>query len=426
MSEPIPRRPGPHYGWVVAATGTLCIFAALGLGRFALGMLLPSMAGSLGLSHVQSGSIGTANFVGYLAAVLLCGHVAARTGARVLVFVALVTVAVTMLLVARASSFAAILVLYAVTGAGSGAANVPIMGLVAAWFHGSVRARAAGFVVIGSGFAIIASGQLIPYVNRAVGPEGWRTSWTILGATVGAIAVLALLLLRNRPAAAATAPAHAAPAARAAAPAPRSFYRTRAVWILAAAYALFGFTYAIYVTFIVMSLIRERGFPEQVAGTFWSWVGFLSLFSGPVFGAVSDRLGRRTGLQIVFALQMLAYALAGARLPDPFLYASIACFGIVAWSIPSIMLAAVSEHVDRDRTLAAFGFITFVFGLGQISGPLVAGTLAEWTGSFSSSFFLAAALAAGAILLTWFLPHPAAEDDRRGPAPAPAAMAARE
>jgi MFS family permease len=421
MPAPAPRRPGPHYGWAVAATGTLCIFGALGLGRFALGMLLPSMATSVGLSHMQSGLIGTANFVGYLIAVLLCGHAVARTGARLLVFLALLVIAATMLLVARASTFAAILVLYAITGVGSGAANVPVMGLVAAWFDASVRARAAGFVVIGSGFAIIVSGQLIPYVNRVVGRDGWRTSWTVLGVMVAAIAIVAVLLLRNHPAAGRGAP-------RSAAPAPplvqRSFYRMRPVRILAAGYALFGFTYAIYVTFIVTSL-RERGFSESAAGTFWSWVGFLSLFSGPVFGAVSDRLGRRAGLQIVFALQMLAYALAGARLPAPFLYASIAFFGIVAWSIPSIMLAAVSEHVERERTVAAFGFVTFAFGLGQISGPFVAGALAQRTGSFSSSFFLAAALAAGAILLTWFLPHPAAEEHRAPVAP-PRSVAARE
>jgi MFS family permease len=416
MIERSPRRRA-HYGWIVAGTGTLCIFACLGLGRFALGMLLPSMASSVGLSYAQSGWIGTANFLGYLLAVLLCGHVAARTGARALVFVALLAIAASMLLIARASSFAAILVLYAVTGLGSGATNVPVMGLVAGWFEPSVRARAAGFVVIGSGFAIVASGQLIPFVNRVVGAEGWRTSWTLLGAAVGAIAVLALALLRNRPAAG----SRAVPVARPGRPKRASFYRTRAVWTLGLIYALFGFTYAIYVTFIVTLLVRERGFSESVAGSFWSWVGLLSLFSGPVFGAVSDRVGRRAGLQIVFAFQLVAYLLAGAHLPDVFLYGSIACFGIVAWSIPSIMVAAVSEHVEPERTLAAFGFITFVFGIGQITGPAVAGTLAQRTGSFSSSFLLAAALAAAAILLASRLPRPGGEREPAAAEPAPAA-----
>ena len=159
----------------------------------------------------------------------------------------------------------------------------------------------------------------------------------------------------------------------------------------------------IYATFIVTTLVKERGFSEAIAGNFWSWVGFLSLFSGPVFGTLSDRIGRKGGLMIVFSLQMLAYLLVAAKLPPFFLYLSIGFYGIVAWSIPSIMVAAVSEYVGVDKALAAFGFITFIFGLGQIAGPSVAGILAERTGSFSSSFFMAAAFAAAAIVLTVFL-----------------------
>jgi MFS family permease len=81
----------------------------------------------------------------------------------------------------------------------------------------------------------------------------------------------------------------------------------------------------------------------------------------------------------------------------------IGFYGIVAWSIPSIIVAAVSKNVGVDKALAAFGFITLIFGLGQIAGPSVAGVLAERTGSFSSSFFMVAAFAGAAILLTGFL-----------------------
>lgn len=396
---------GVHYGWVIAVTGTLCIFACLGFGRFALGMLLPSMASSVGLSYSQIGYISTANFVGYLLSVLFCGQVAARTGARMLIFVALLVIAGSMLLISRASGFASILLLYAITGLGSGATNVPVMALVTRWFDSSIRARAAGFVAIGSGFAIIVSGQLIPFVNRTQGAEGWRTSWLILAVWVAAIAVVALLLLRDSPhgtRAVSAAGSRAVPPP--AAPVPRrSFYATPAVYLLGVIYALFGFTYAIYVTFIVTSLVRERGFSEAAAGGFWSWVGLLSLVSGPVFGAVSDRLGRRAGLMIVFALQGLAYLLAAGRLPDVFLYFSIGFFGIVAWSVPSIMVAAVSEYVGGDQALKAFGFITFFFGIGQITGPAIAGALAEATGSFSWSFGMAAAFAALAIVACAFL-----------------------
>lgn len=409
----MPREPRLHYAWIVAATGTLCVFAGLGLGRFALGMLLPSMASSLGFGYAEIGWVGTGNFVGYLAAVLVCGPLSARLGPRRLVALALLLMAATMILIARARSFAPVFVLYALTGFGSGAVNVPVMGLVARWFASAIRGRAAGFVVIGSGFAIIISGWLIPFVNRRVGAEGWRTSWTLLAVIILGVAAVAFTLLRDRPedvglqvlgrTAAPPTAAEPRPAT------PRfSSYRSQAVWLLGAVYWLFGFTYVIYVTFFVTSLVKERGFSEGIAGSFWSVIGFLSLFSGPVFGTLSDRLGRKAGLAIVFSLQAMAYLLVALPLPEVALYASIACFGVVAWSIPSIMLAAVSDQVGPEHALSAFGFITFVFGIGQIAGPAVAGALAERTGSFRSSFGLAAALAALAIALTLRLRRPAA------------------
>ena len=415
-----PAAPRLHYAWIVAGTGTLCVFAGLGLGRFSLGMLLPSMSSSLAFSYAQSGWVGTANFVGYLAAVLVCGPLSARLGPRRLVFAALLLMAATMLLISRARSFAPVLVLYTLTGFGSGAVNVPVMGLVARWFASAVRGRAAGFVVIGSGFAIILSGWLVPLVNRRAGAEGWRTSWALLAAIILLVALAAVALLRDRPedlglgvlGRAAPPPAEAAP--RPPSP-PFSSLRSPAVRLLGAIYFLFGSTYVIYATFIVTTLVKERGLSESIAGSFWSVIGFLSLFSGPVFGTLSDRLGRKAGLSVVFGLQAVAYLLVAAPLPDAALYLSIGCFGVVAWSIPSIMLAAVSDQVGPEHALSAFGFITFLFGLGQIAGPAVAGALAERTGSFRSSFAMAAALAALAIGLTARLRRPAARDAAPSP-----------
>ncbi len=404
------KAPRLHYAWVIVGTGTLCIFACLGFGRFALGMILPSMASGLRLSYAQLGYISTGNFVGYLASVLVCAPIAARIGSRRLVFLALLLVGTSMLLMSRAAGFASLLALYTLTGFGSGAANVPVMGLVARWFHSAKRGRAAGFVAIGSGFAIVISGRLIPFINRLQGADGWRTSWLVLGLAVTAIAFVSVLLLRNRPEDKGSEPFGAdrvaAGTSRSLAAAASVVVGSRPVYLLGAVYALFGFTYAIYVTFIVTSLVRERGVSESVAGSFWSWVGLLSLLSGPVFGTLSDRIGRRAGLALVFFLQMLAYALAAGHLPMPFIYLSIGFFGVAAWSIPSIMVAAVSDYVGPDHALRAFGLITFIFGIGQIAGPSIAGLVAERTGSFSASFLLAAALAAAAIALCSLLTKP--------------------
>ena len=417
MKQLSPSRSSLHYAWVIVPTGTLVIFACLGFGRFALGMLLPSMASSLGLSYSQIGFISTGNFIGYLLAVLLCSPVASRVGSRRLIVIALLLIVVSMVLISRSSSFLSVLLLYAVTGMGSGAANVPMMGLITAWFDRTVRGRAAGFVVIGSGFAIIISGKLIPFINAMVGRDGWRTSWLVLAVIIALVAVIAVLFLRNRPEEKGLVPLGSeGKPTQAVVPGQQgrpSIYRNKSVFLLGIIYFLFGYTYVIYATFIVTTLVNERGLSESIAGSFWSWVGFLSLFSGPVFGTLSDRIGRKAGLMIVFALQMLAYLLVAAKLPPVFLYGSIFFFGICAWSIPSIMVAAVSEYVGPERALAAFGFITFIFGLGQITGPSIAGVLAERTGSFSSSFFMAAAFAAAAIVFTSFLQKPQEEGKYR-------------
>jgi MFS family permease len=410
--RPLPSSRLPfHYGWVVVAAGTLSIFACLGLGRFALGMLLPSMGPALGLSYAQMGSISTANFLGYLVAVLGSGYLVRRISPRKLIFLALLLVGFSMALVGKAGGFLTVLVLYLLTGVGSGAANVPMMGLVTAWFGRKSRGRAAGFIVSGSGFAIILSGWMIPAINSLRGAEGWRVSWLVSGMIVAAAAVICFAFLRDTPAELGLRRVDEGPPSGEGPSPGDSQTRDLSPWTvlhLGAIYFVFGFTYVIYATFIVTFLVREHGYPEGVAGTFWSAVGLLSLFSGPVFGSLSDRWGRKSGLMLVFTIQMFSYLLAATGKGGILLYLSVGLFGIVAWSIPSIMAALAGDYAGPLRAAEVFGLITFIFGIGQTAGPALAGILADATGSFRSSFALAASLALGAVILTALLKGPPA------------------
>lgn len=411
IEHSLTRRLPFHYGWAIVAAGCLGLFACLGMGRFALGMLLPSMGASLELSRSEMGAISTGNFIGYLAAVTLGGRLVARLGARRTVFSGLMLVGLSMMAVSRASGFAEMLTVYTLTGFGSGAANVPIMGLVAHWFGRHVRGRAAGFVVIGSGFAIMAAGALVPAINAARGAEGWRLAWLVIGLVVLAAALVDVLVLRNHPSELGLEPVSAGPASggtpapHCAAAAPPAVKR-RILAHLGAVYAAFGFSYVIYATFIVTALVRERGFPESTAGVFWSWIGLLSLVSGPAFGSLSDRLGRRAGLMMVFACQAAAYLLVAAPLPSPFLYASIILFGVALWAVPSIMAAAVGDYLGPEQAAAAFGTITMAFALGQIAGPAIAGRMADAWGSFSGAFLMAAVVAGLGLAGAFLLPSP--------------------
>lgn len=407
MKKTLAERLPFHYGWLIAITGTFCIIACLGLGRFALGMLLPSMGKALKLSYSEMGYIGTGNFIGYLISVFIAGHIISRLGQRYFIFFSLLLVGITMIMLSRGENFFYFLFLYILTGMGSGGANVSMMSLVSSWFSKKTRGKAAGIMTIGSGFAILFSGFFIPYINAVKGNDGWRWNWAILGILVFVIALFCLAILKNSPRDIGLKPVgEDGGQDNIVATSDINIYKLPIIYHLGVIYFLFGYTYVVYATFIVTTLVKERGFSESLAGNFWSIVGLLSLLSGPVFGILSDKLGRKTGFILVFSFQFLAYLLVATGLPGVFLYASIFFYGVVAWSIPTIMAAAVGDYIGPEKAAKAFGLITFIFGFGQITGPAVAGILAERTGSFSSSYYMAAGFAAVAIILSFLLKRP--------------------
>ncbi|HBY94991.1 MAG TPA: MFS transporter, partial [Chloroflexi bacterium] len=181
-------------------------------------------------------------------------------------------------------------------------------------------------------------------------------------------------------------------------------YRSPVLWHLAAVYAMFGFAYIIYATFFATYLTKEGGWSPAAAGGLWATIGALSIFSGFIWGAISDTIGRKYGLALVFLLQGLSILIfALFRTPAGF-YLSAILFGLTAWSIPGIMAAACGDYVGPRLAPAALGLITVIFGIGQAFGPSLAGAIADSTGSFELAFIVAALAegvgAAGALLLT--------------------------
>lgn len=401
----------PHYGWVIMLTGVAVLFACLGLGRFALGMLLPAMGNALGMSYSKMGLISTSNFIGYMLSVAMAGHVATWFGARRAITAGLMVVAISMLLISQCRHSWQILALYGVTGYGSGIANVSLIGLIGFWFRRTIRGRAAGAMITGNGLAIIFSGIYVPYVNASWGMQGWRLGWATMGAMVLLIAALAALLIRNTPADIGLEPMGPVPKARQINPVEAQVQGPNMRWKtlvhLGSIYALFGATYVVYATFLVTMLVKEKGYPEDVAGLFWAVVGILSLFSGPLFGWLSDKLGRKVAMIVVFSLFTAAYTLVAFGLPVPWLYLSIMLYGVTVWSVPTIMAATVGDILRPSQAAKAFGMVTLFFSAGQIAGPVTAGYLADHLGTFEVAFWMCAILTAtaAALALVFKSPH---------------------
>ena len=393
--------------WAVLITGTLGVFAALGLARFGYATVLHAMQQDLRIDNAAAGAIATANLTGYLALAVIGGALAARWGARWVVVAGLAVLGAGMMLTAQAGSLAAVSFWRAVTGMGSGAANVAIMGMWPAWFEPRYRGRAAGVAVTGSSFALMLTGVAVPPLLALPG-AGWRGAWLLFGLAALAVAVLAAVVLRPpRPAASTSTagrPTDADAASRSDAGL-RSVYRSAAVWHLAAIYTAFGSSYIIYMTFFAKYLVAEQGFTEAAAGRLFLLLGACSLLCGFLWGAASDRFGRRAALAGVFLVQATAFALF-ARAGHPLACEiSAVLFGLTAWSIPAIMAAACGDLLGSRLAPAGLGFITLFFGIGQALAPSLAGGLADRAHSFSEAFLLAAGVALLGAVGSWLLPR---------------------
>jgi sugar phosphate permease len=394
-----------HHGWIVLVIGTLVVFASLGLARFGYSMVLPAMQQGLALDNTQAGGLATANLIGYLALSALGGALASRLGPRVVIAAGLFVAGGSMVLTGVVNTFLGAVLWRAVTGIGSGASNVPVMGLMAAWFSARRRGLASGVAVAGSSIALIALGPTVPALLGAHGDSGWRVCWWGFGAVTIVLAALAWLLLRNCPEDVGLLPVGCVEDA--AAPQPTdsasrldwgAVYRSPAVWHLGLVYVAFGFSYIIYLTFFVKLLVAEAAYTEAAAGNLFMLMGWFSLLCGVIWGHVSDVIGRRGALVIVYLIQAAAFGLFGVATGAVGLTASAILFGLTAWSIPAIMAAACGDVVGPKLAPAALGFVTLFFGVGQAAGPTVAGAMADAAGSLQPAMLLAAGVAvAGAI-----------------------------
>ncbi len=398
-------RKSVHYGWLILFAGFIGVMGSLGFGRFAYTPILPSMKEALSLTYAQMGWIGTGNFVGYLTFSLLGGYLATRLSPRLVISASLLLVAACLILTGLSHSFEFALTMRTLTGIGSAGSNVPIMALASAWFASNRRGMATGVLVSGSSVALLLLGPLIPCILEAFPDGGWRICWYILGSLTLAIAGLNYFVLRNHPE-----EKNLLPIGSTLSPpsSPSSFswsrvYASRRLWHLAGIFFTFGFSYIIYMQFFSAYLINEARISAEKAGSYLMLLGILSIFCGPFWGTVSDFIGRKYGLALVFLIQGTSYLVFGLIKSSPGYLISTILFGLTAWSVPSIISAAVGDSIGARMAPAALGFTILIFGIGQALAPPVAGKIADLTGSFTPAFILSAVVAftgmAGALLL---------------------------
>jgi DHA1 family tetracycline resistance protein-like MFS transporter len=151
----------------------------------------------------------------------------------------------------------------------------------------------------------------------------------------------------------------------------------------------------------------------QVGLLFTAFSGFQFLAS-PVFGALSDRFGRRPIILFGVLGQVLAYLIMGFATSLSMLFISRIFAGATAGNISATQayIADVTRPQDRTR---AYGLVGAAFGAGLLFGPALGGALTlldTRAPAFGAATLLALNLVFGYLMLSESLPK-----ERRVPKP---------
>lgn len=148
--------------------------------------------------------------------------------------------------------------------------------------------------------------------------------------------------------------------------------RTRLVVHLSLFMAMAGFGITVP---IMPFLARELGASPVGVSLLVSLFALTQFFSGPVWGSLSDRFGRKRILVAGLLGYALSFALAGLSHSVPALVASRALGGLLSASIfpaSQALVADLTAASDRGPAMAALGAWV---NLGFIFGPVVGGVL---------------------------------------------------
>ena len=368
------------------------LFASLGLGRFGYGMILPNLQESLQISTTQTGFIGTSNFVGYLIGIFFVSYLYKKFETHKLISTSLIFQSISMLCMVLFTDYLFIAAFYTLSGVFTAISNVSIMVYIAHIIPAHIKGKALGIIVTGNGLAIVFSGFLVPFIDTHFLNDSWTVNWSIFAGLTFIISFgirSGLKIHDNK---------QQNPSQN---DKPIKLLFSSKFHKIALLYLIFGITYVVYITFFVTASIDKYNIEMHQSGYFWSLLGFMSLFSGPLFGSIADKIGAYKTLIIIFALQTIANLILVLDLQPGFLWISAILFGTSAWAIPSLITLLSTQEFGVQNTAKVFSLATLVFAAGQIIGPIGAGFIYDLEGDFSNVFLICAILTFMGVILSW-------------------------
>jgi DHA1 family multidrug resistance protein-like MFS transporter len=150
--------------------------------------------------------------------------------------------------------------------------------------------------------------------------------------------------------------------------------------------------------------IERLGVGGSELGLLVATAAMLEFLCAPIWGSISDRVGRKPVLMVGLVGYALSLVLMGLSTQLWMLFASRALSGLLSSATYPTALAYIGDTTCEEDRGGGIGWLGAAMGLGVIAGPGVGGLLGGE--SLSLPFFVGAGLSLAALfLVTFFLPE---------------------
>ncbi len=394
-------------GWIVAFSG-LGLNLALGVlyawSVFAKQMTKAVEAGGLGLTKTEA-SLPYMLAIGVFAVMMVpAGRLQDRLGPRVAATAGAILTGAGLIVSSFASPGNTLPVLIGfglMAGSGFGLGYAAATPAAIKWFPPEKKGMITGIVVSGFGLAPV---YIAPLSNYLLGLYGVNGAFRILGIAFTVVTLILTRFIVNPPVPVQA--AGTAPAASAQGPAWREMVGTRAFYLLYIEFTFAALAGLMIIGHLAKIIDMQTGGLVQTGFVFVASMAVFNALGRLMAGFLSDTFGRIRTLAVVLLSQ------ACVMLVFPGLDGMAGFFagsGVVGFSYGACLAlfpATVGDFWGAKNFGLNYGILFTAWGVGGMFGPLLAGRIADSTGSYQTAYFIAAGLLVAAAALTLITKRP--------------------